>query len=215
MAKWIAAFIVVGVVLGGLLIYSQRRSAPLVVSGFVEADEIRVGSRVGGRVANVHVAEGAPVTKGQMLVELEPFDLLERRAGAVAELAAAEAEYDRRAAGFRAEEVAGAKARVDQLDAQLRKLRNGPRDEEIAAAQAQLRRASADLELAQTNMRRTETLVERDVATEEDLDQATKELKAAGANVDVRTEELALLLEGTREEDFQQAEAQREEAHQA
>ena len=39
------------------LIYQNRHVPPLVVSGFIEADEIRVGSRVGGRVAEVKVAE--------------------------------------------------------------------------------------------------------------------------------------------------------------
>lgn len=41
---------------GGLvlaLVVSQRQREPLHVSGFVEADQIRVGSRVGGRVAEL------------------------------------------------------------------------------------------------------------------------------------------------------------------
>jgi multidrug resistance efflux pump len=170
---------------------------------------------VGGRVASTHVEEGSVVTKGQILVELEPFDLLERRAQAAANLSARKAAYDKLNAGFRSEEKSQAKARVDQLAARLEKLENGPRTEEISAAQARVHLAQADLELAQTNYARTETLRDRQVATAEDMDQATKELKVARANVEVRTEGLALLLEGTRPEEIEEARAQKEEARQA
>ena len=61
-----------------ILWLSQRSEPTLKVSGFVEADEIRVGSRVGGRVKSVHVEEGQSVERGYPLVELEPFDLLDR-----------------------------------------------------------------------------------------------------------------------------------------
>ena len=76
------------------------------ISGFIEADEIRLGSRVGGRVARVHVEEGQAVRQGDVLVELEPFDLLELEQEAEAQVAAKQAEYDRLQAGFRAEEKA-------------------------------------------------------------------------------------------------------------
>jgi multidrug efflux pump subunit AcrA (membrane-fusion protein) len=61
----------------GWIAYTQHRPRPAIVSGFVEADEIRLGSRVGGRVASVHVQEGQRVLRGDLLIELEPFDLLE------------------------------------------------------------------------------------------------------------------------------------------
>src|SRR2546421_13113507 len=73
----------------GYLFYSQHRHAPLKVSGFLEADEIRVGSRVGGRVAKTIAIEGAMVKAGDLLVELEPYDLLARQAQAQAQLQSA------------------------------------------------------------------------------------------------------------------------------
>lgn len=42
----IAAIVLIAVVLIGLLFVSQQKSRPLIVSGFIEADQIRVGSRV-------------------------------------------------------------------------------------------------------------------------------------------------------------------------
>ncbi len=117
--------------LTGLIAYSQFRPQPNHVSGFIEADEIRVGSRVGGRVQAVLVEEGQGVASGQVLVELEPFDLLERENEARNTLASLDAEYRRLAAGLRPEEIAQTKARYDQLQARLDLLDAGPREQEI------------------------------------------------------------------------------------
>ncbi len=209
------AFILVSVVLIGLLFVSQQKSGPLVVSGFVEADEIRVGSRVGGRVLKVLVEEGSLVRKGAALVELEPFDLLERKAESQQLLAQAAATYGKVAAGFRVEEIAQAKARRTQIQADLDKLRNGPRPQEISAAEADLRLANADLELARTVYQRVESLYGKQAADKNTLDEATTSLKVAQAAVDARHEQLALLQEGSRAEDIARAEAQLDEADQA
>ena len=99
------------VVLGvAALMWRQMQVEPLKVSGFIEADEIRVGSRVGGRVQEVLVEEGQSVKLDALLVRLEPFDLLERLAEAKGTLAAAVAESDKLSAGFRSEETARAGA---------------------------------------------------------------------------------------------------------
>ena len=210
----IVAFIVIAVVLIGLLFVSQQKSGPLIVSGFVEADEIRVGSRVGGRVLRILVDEGTSVHAGTTLVELEPFDLLERKAEAQQLLAQMAATYDKMTAGFRVEEVAQAKARRTQIEADLDKLRNGPRPQEISAAEADLRLANAELELARTVYQRAETLFGKQAADKNTLDEATTHLKVAQAAVDARTEQLALLQEGSRTEDIARAEAQLDEADQ-
>jgi multidrug efflux pump subunit AcrA (membrane-fusion protein) len=80
----VVLFLSIGAVLVAGLRWSQRQGGPLVVSGFVEADQIRVGSRLGGRVKVVHVEEGQHVEANTTLLELEPFDLPEQRAGAAA-----------------------------------------------------------------------------------------------------------------------------------
>jgi multidrug resistance efflux pump len=215
MARRIVAFVVLALLLAAALLYSQRPPGPLKVSGFIEADEVRLGSRVGGRVARVAVEEGARVAAGAVLVELEPYDLAERLAQAKGERNARQAELDRLAAGFRPEERAQAQARLDQASANLEKLENGPRPQEIAAGEAHLRLANAQLDLAQAEHTRVANLVERDAVTTQELDQAVKELKVAQENVRVREEELNQLREGTRAEDLRAAEALHEEARQA
>lgn len=119
----IVALVVVAMV--ALLIYSQRRPRRLQVSGFIESDEIRVGSRVGGRVAKVQTLEGATVKTGDMLIELEPYDLLARRAQISAQIEAASASsqlakltYERMKASY--EQKATAAAELDRADAELK-----------------------------------------------------------------------------------------------
>ncbi|MCY2963181.1 MAG: efflux RND transporter periplasmic adaptor subunit [Planctomycetota bacterium] len=202
---------VVAAALLAALVYSQQRSVPLKVSGFVEADEIRVGSRVGGRVARVLVEEGDSVVAGQALVVLDPFQLEELLAQAQGQLAQTEADAARLEAGFRPEEIAQAEARVAQLTAARDKLADGA--EEIAAAQASQQLAQAELELAKQKYERTERFFGQKSASQQDMDMATTEVRVARATVQVRTEELGRL-ERLRPKDLAEAEARREEAAQ-
>ena len=57
----------------------RQADAPYEWSGTVEARTIEVGSRVGGRVEQVHVREGDTVTAGQPLITLEKGDLPAQR----------------------------------------------------------------------------------------------------------------------------------------
>ncbi|QDU76382.1 Multidrug export protein EmrA [Bremerella volcania] len=208
-------FLVIGlviIVLGGLVAYSKLVPEPNMVSGFLEADEIRIGSRVGGRVKSVLVEEGDPVAKGQLLIELEPFDLLQREQEAVELLAQREADYQRLKAGFRVEEIAQAEARSLQAQAHLDKLKAGPREQEIQAARGRVEVADAALVLAKQNFARRNELFEKNTISREEFDSATKELEAANAEVAVRRQELDLLKAGTREEEIREAEGRLAEA---
>jgi multidrug resistance efflux pump len=215
MLKRIILVLLVVAVLIGLVVYSQRRREVGKISGFIEADEIRLGSRVGGRVAKVHVEEGRRVHKGDVLIELEPFDLQAQEQEAEAHLAAQQADYDRMLAGYRPEEVAQAKARVDRLSARLELAEHGPRPQEIEAARAQSDVAQSTLKLAQQNHKRLLGLFEKGAAPREQLDEATDKLQAAQATLVVRQQELSLLEAGTRPEEIAVAKAELAEARHA
>lgn len=68
-------------------VHEQRR--PYEWSGTVEARNITVGSRTGGRVKQVLVQEGDRAGPGQPLIVLEPGDLDAQKAQAEGELAEA------------------------------------------------------------------------------------------------------------------------------
>jgi multidrug resistance efflux pump len=217
MLRRVVLVVAVVAILVAALVYSRQQQDPLSVSGFVEADEIRLGSRVGGRVAEVLCEEGEAIAAGTPLVRLEEFDLEERKAEAEAKLAAQTAEFQRLQAGLRDEETAQAKARFDRLSAVLEKLRRGPREEEINAARARVELAEAQAERVQKTYNRIVELFRQESAavTREDVDRATEDLTVAEKNREVRDQELQLLLKGTREEDLAAAGAEREEARQA
>lgn len=196
----------------GLIWYSQMRPTVNFVSGVIEADEIRLGSRVGGRIKNVMVEEGDLVEPGKSLVEFEPYDLNEREQQAIADLAERQAELKRLNSGTRIEEIGQAKARYDQSVARHELLVIGPRSEEIAAAQNRLTAAEAELDLAQHELDRITSLERAVAVAKAERDNAAQKLDVARAMVEVRRNELAILNAGARELELEQSKAAAEEA---
>jgi multidrug resistance efflux pump len=217
MAKRILLAVAAVALLLGLLAYSQLRRPALKVSGFIEADEIRMGSRVGGRVAKVSVEEGQRVAAGELLISLEPFDLDARLAQAEGELHAQEAELARLEAGYREEEKRQAEERVKRLAAKVALLDKGARDEEIDAARSRLKLAEAQLNRAQIIYKRNADLFAKETGavTRETMDRATEELAIAERTVEVRTFEYEVVKHQTRPEDLEQAQAELDEAEAA
>jgi multidrug resistance efflux pump len=131
------------------------------------APEVRLGYRVGGRVAAVHVKPGQRVEKGQVLVTLEAAELKARRDLAASRLAAAQADLKRVGDGPAPEEVAAAKAAVDAAQARLDKVRSGPSKEQIQMAQAEVDSALVDYYRAEAEFDRSESLLrQRAIARE-------------------------------------------------
>lgn len=212
MIRRAAAIVVIALVLIAALWYSQQRPKPLKVSGMIEAYEIRLGSRVGGRVKRVEAEEGDDVKPGDLLVELDPYDLMERQSEAEGQWKEAEARHRMLTAGYRKEDIAQAKAKYEELTAELDKLVHGPREQDIKTGRANLDLANAELALAQEVFERTRKLFEQNAADRDQYDRANKELEAAQARVDAAKEQLDLLLVGTRPEDIDAARARQREA---
>lgn len=196
------------------LVLSQRGARPLVVSGFIESHQARIGSRVGGRVARVLAEEGQAVKAGQALVELEPYDLREKLAQAQAELAAREARLQKLKAGSRAEEIAQARAARDRAQAVLDKLVAGPRPLEIRIAEDRLALAQAEFTKAEKDFDRVRRLREQGQASEEELNDATRAYGVMEAGLAAARNQLALLKEGTRPEELAEQRARVAEAEQ-
>jgi len=198
-----------------VLVWSQHRRTPQYASGFVESHQIRVGSRVGGRVQAVHVAEGQPVTRGTPLVTLEPYDLQERLAEARARLAAEEARLEKLRAGSRPEEIEQARAARDRAQAMLDKALAGPRPLEIKVAEDRVAAAIAEAIKARKDFERVSKLFAQGQAADEEMDAVTRADAVAQANLARARDELELLREGTRAEDIAEARARLAEAQQA
>jgi multidrug resistance efflux pump len=205
--KRIAVALLVLIVGGVAACYWSRDAGPEVLRlpGTVEVQEVRLGSRVGGRVAAVHVREGQLVEAGTVLVTFESPELVARRDQARQQLAAAVAAQAKAEHGPLTEEVAEAKAAADAAKARYTKMMAGFRDEEKRQAESELAAALADEALAEKEYARIKELqassvTERDVARA-NLDRARSRVKAARAARD-------LIAEGYRPEDIAEAKAE-------
>ena len=182
-----------------------RRDASLQGSGTVEARNIRVGSKVGGRIDKVLVREGDTVEPGQVLVTFDDKELK-----AALEQSRAAAEKARR--GYRPEEIAEASAAAAQAKADYEMRRNGYRQEDIAAAQADLDRATADEIRARLDYQRYEALAQKDLVSKQQRDTSEANWKMALAQKDNAQHKLDELKRGYRPEEIASAQARYEQA---
>jgi multidrug resistance efflux pump len=103
----------------GAIWYTHRdQGGKLVLSGSIEERSVEVGSLVGGRVARVHVDEGARVRAGQPIVTFEP-DLVDLQ-------------------------ITQQRAQVAGMEAALAKAVRGPRSEELARARIDSQTSETD-----------------------------------------------------------------------
>jgi multidrug resistance efflux pump len=216
-----------------LAVRQHRRSSgdEGVYSGTIEAEESRVGSTVGGRVAATLAREGESIHKGQRLVTFESDELdaalkavlaserqasdrlRDLRAGARPEeidrakatVAQAQSQYEKLRRGSRPEESAGAKAAMDQARQRFLLLQHGPREEDIDRAQAAYEAAKADRELADASYKRIEGLFQQGAVAAQARDEAQARAQVAVANETAVRRQLDALKAGNRVEDIRAA----------
>jgi HlyD family secretion protein len=165
------------------------------VSGQIEATDVQVAPQVGGRLLELHVAEGDRVQKGDLVAKLDTTD---------AELA-----------------LSRVRAEHAQADAQLRLLLAGARPEDIRQAEAQLAAAESDvgaveaeLASAQDDVDRFEALLASSSGSRRQRDEAVtrrdvarQRLQGARDRVRAARENLARLRAGSRREEIDGARA--------
>ncbi len=193
-------------------IFQERNGAELVFSGSIEAHEIRVGSKLGGRVAEVLVREGDHVKPGQVLVRFETGDLLARWQQAKAAVKQAEANLKKLQRGFRPEEIAQAKAATDVAQAQFMLLKKGARHEEIEIAQSELDSAQTEYENALDTFHRVEKLYKTNDVPQQNYDDAKASVDFLKSKKQSLEKRLKLLKAGARPEEIQSAQKKVEQA---
>lgn len=238
MKKIVVAVVVLGTIgTAAAWYFLPRPSGPEVLRlpGTVEVQEVRLGSKVGGRVTAVPVREGQAIAAGEELVRFETNELVTRRDQAKHRLAAARAAWAKANKGPLDEEIAEAKAAADAAKARLALANAGYREERKKQAQADLVAAEAEVKKADDEYARVVNLVgasmqEKDSAlaardraralltsakaTVEWMARGNRpqEIEEAQADLDRYTARLKLLLRGTRDEDKAIAYAAVEEA---
>jgi HlyD family secretion protein len=198
--------IVIVLILGvAAYVWASSRPQPLVASGTVEARDIRVGSKVGGRIEQVLVREGDRVEAGQVLATFDDRELK-------ANLDASLANMQKLQHGFRPEEVEQARAEAAQAKSDYELKQNGSRKEDIDAAQADVDRAHADSVRTESTWKRVSDLSNQDVFSKQQRDDAEGAWKNAIAAQRSAEQKLAALQHGFRPEEIASAEHHYHEA---
>jgi len=204
----ILACVLIGAVLMGTGYALWNMVGPkgtIVISGIVEADDIHVGSKIGGRVLKVVARRGQTVKAGEVLVLIEPRDLDASLAETQAAMRQAEAKLALLTAGYREEEIEQAEAAMKQSQAELSQLVAGPRQQEIDQAHADWLAAKAQAENSRKLQRRMEDLSKRDLIAKQDFDDAQAKAEESEQKMKSARERYDLVLAGTRTEEIERA----------
>lgn len=167
------------------LVTRRDLSATVTATGTIKAmvgAEVKVGSRIPGRVEQLAVQVGDRVKVDHLIARLEQDDLRAAVEKAKADLAAAEAK--------------------------LLTVKNGARAQEIQAAEAALHQAEANRLLAQVNLERYRQLYQDGGIALQVVDTAARDYDVTAAQVRSAREQLSLIREKYTPEDLQFAEAQ-------
>jgi multidrug resistance efflux pump len=171
-------------------------------SGVVEIQEVRLGSKIGGRVARVLITEGQMVYPGQELVVFEVPELEAQRAQILANLAAAKADALKAENGPRDEEKQAAEDAMNAARARHERAKNGWRDEEKRQAESELAMSRAELVRSSKDLERIAKLYQSNSATQSDIEAATAARDKAQAQVGTTLARHEMLQRGTRQEDI-------------
>ena len=204
---WLGVTGLISIVLLSLTFVIQPRSSELEAWGTVEAREIHVGSKVGGRIQEVLVREGDRVEKGQTLVSFKDLELEADLAAAHARHEQARINLRKMERGYRPEEVTEAKAQAARAEADWKMVRMGYREEQVEQARAELEAARALALNARRTYERYRQLWNDGVYSRQRFDDIETRWKAAVATEKAAEERLAELEKGYRAEEVASAEA--------
>src|SRR6185312_3071114 len=152
--------------------WKSRGDKMLTASGTLEARNISIGSKVGGRITRVLVREGDRVEANQLLVSFDSAELEGQLLQAQGRVEAARANLTKMLRGSRPEEIAEANAAS-----------SGYREAELAQAHADLEKARADQANAERELGRTEVLTKSGAMSQQALDNASDRDRATRAQV--------------------------------
>jgi len=164
----------------------QIETGAIRASGHIEATEIRLAAKVGGRLLEAPLEEGNTITTGELVARLETID----------------AEH----------QLAQARANAEAADAQLRLLLAGSRAEDLRRAEDQMAQAQAELDAARRDLDRLSGLADRGSATEKSRDDAATRKEIAERAVAAARAQLDKLVAGPRRQEIEVARAQRASA---
>ncbi len=162
---------------------NKQPTNEICASGHIEATEIRLSAKVGGRLLEFPFEEGSQIKTGELVAHFETID----------------AEHL----------LAQARAEEQGADASLRLLLSGTRSEDLRRAEEELAVAQAQLDQAKRDFIRLDGLTHRGSATEKALDDARTRLEVSERAHAASRSQLDKLISGPRREEIEMARAHR------
>jgi multidrug resistance efflux pump len=187
----------------------------LHLSGTVEAQEIRIGSKAGGRVAQVLAREGDWVETGAPIVRFETDELTTLLEQAEARVEQHRIRWERLTKGAREEEIAIARASSETAKAGYEALQTWPRSEEVGQAEAALSASEAELASARATFTRLERLHRSGDVSQQEFDAGRFRVDQATARRRLEESRLMLLRNGARPEELRAAAERYQQAREA
>jgi multidrug resistance efflux pump len=184
----------------------RKDPGELRLQGIVEIQEVRLGSKIGGRVAEVFVREGEVVPANTLLVRFDAPELEAQAKQLYAQVEANRAALDRARNGPRPQEVEAGRAAYEAATARLDKMLTGFREEEKRQIRNELASAEADWNLAKEEFERIRQLYPKSVSRS-DYDNALFTVRRASGRYEAARAKKDLLDAGNREEDLREAAA--------
>lgn len=178
-----ATLVVIAIV--GLLVWGFWRAAqpaPAYFQGQMEAREADIAAKVTARIAKVHVKEGQKIQPGDLLIEMDSPEVRAK--------------------------MAQAEAARDAAQAVAEKAQAGARPQEVQMARLNWQRAQTAAELAETSMRRVQSLFDQGLVAAQKRDEAQANYRASRDQALAAKAQYDMAAAGARQEDKVAAQAQ-------
>ncbi len=214
--RWIIVGVVAVIVVGALLYWWHSTFYEDTDDAQIQGHIVQLSARINGHVINVPVAENQYVAAGTVIAEIDPKDYDVAVQQDEANLEAAEANYESAkvsipvASTQSTSTLSQAGATVQASDAQVKRAVRL-----LEQAQAQVAQAEAANNKAQMDLKRYTTLVQKDVISKQQYDQAVATAQAdqaavvsARANATAAEDQIAVARQQVAEAKAQLANAQ-------
>lgn len=175
-------FVLLGVLTVSAAIYywfTTDHTQEEVRIGIVDANQVLVSARIGGRIEKLAVDEGSDVQAGDLIAVLDSAELNAQRQASAAQIGALRAKVEQ----ARAQEASSRGDVFSSLSAARAKLES---------TKAALEEAKADRERLRQDDARIQKLAAEGVASAQERDRSAQSLKAAQARVEALAQETAM-----------------------
>ena len=188
---------------------SKWFETPLQFNGVLQAEEVKNGSRLGGRVVAVLAKEGMEVKAGTPLIRFENKDVQAKLMEAQASLAEAKAKKELLQTAVSVSDVHQAEAKVQQAEQRIALLAHGGRPEELAEARAKVREVEARVRVCQNQLQQAKQVLANGIISQQKVDEIANNLESAQSALQAAKARLTLVQKGARSEEVAIARAER------